>query len=120
MGTETGVIRAFPGAEIPEQPVVLEREWHSFCAHEQIALNEHSRTVRCTKCEKVFDPFSFLQNDVAKLQQAWQRHKEVRASLDDLIQRVEALKKEEARLKARIKTARPKAEPVIDVRNRGL
>jgi hypothetical protein len=50
----------------------------------------------------------------------WERHRQVRASLGDLIDRVEALKKEEARLKGRIKTAKAKVEPAIDVRNRAL
>jgi hypothetical protein len=113
-------IRAFPGAEIPEQTLSVEREPFGYCTHEKISLDEHSRTVRCVKCAKVFDPFDFLRNEVRRLQDAWDRHRDVRKKLSDGLDRVEALKKEEARLKGRIKTARAKAEPVINVRNREL
>lgn len=113
-------IRQFPGTEVPEQPLSVERRPFGFCHHEKITLSEHNRTVRCTACDQVFDPFNFLQNEVHRLQDAWERHRQVRTSLSELIDRVEALKKEEARLKGRIKTAKAKVEPAIDVRNRQL
>lgn len=116
----TDNIRQFPGAEVPEQTLSVEREPFGFCNHEKISLDEHSRTVRCAKCNKVFDPFDFLKNEVRRLQDAWERHRQVRQKLSEGLDRVEVLKKEEARLKGRIKTARAKAEPVIDVRNRAL
>ena len=112
-------VRAFPGAEIPEQSLSVERR-HAYCGHEKISLNEHERTIKCASCGKVFDPFHFLQTEVARLQDAWARHALVRNSLRELNDRVDALKKEEARLKSRIKTAKAKVEPVIDVRNRAL
>jgi len=117
---EESNIRQFPGAEVPEQTLSVTRRPFGFCAHEKITLDEHSRTVRCAACEKVFDPFNFLQNEVHRLQEAWEQHRQVRANLGDLIDRVEALKKEEARLKGRIKTAKAKVEPAINVRNREL
>lgn len=113
-------VRLFPGAEIPEQTLSVERKRLGFCSHEKITLDEHSRSVRCPACEQVFDPFDFLQKEVARIQQAWERHREVRVSLNELLDRVDALKKEEARLKGRIKTARAKAEPVINLRSREL
>ena len=113
-------IRQFPGAEIPDQTLSVEREPFGFCNHDKISLDGHARTVRCTKCDKVFDPFDFLKNEVRRLQDAWERHRDVRAKLTDMNDRVEALKKEEARLKGRIKAARAKVEPTIDVRNRNL
>jgi hypothetical protein len=113
-------IRQFPGAEVPEQPLSIERRPFGFCGHEKITLDEHRRVVKCTACDKVFDPFNFLQTEVHRLQDAWERHRQVRKSLTEHIDRVEALKKEEARLKGRIKTAKAKVEPVIDVRNRAL
>ncbi len=116
----TDNIRAFPGAEIPEQTLKVEREPYGFCTHDKITLDEHSRTVRCVKCNKVFDPFDFLKNEVRRLQVAWEDHRAVRQKVADGLERVEALKREEARLKGRIKTARAKTEPVIDVRNREL
>ena len=79
-----------------------------------------SRTVRCAACDQVFDPFDFLQKEVNRLQRAWEDHKHVQKSLNDLRDGVESLKKEEARLKARIRTAKAKVAPVIDLRNREL
>jgi len=113
-------IRQFPGAEIPEQTLSVEREPFGFCNHDKISLDSHARTVRCSKCDKVFDPFDFLKNEVRRLQDAWERHRDVRAKVTELNDRVETLKKEEARLKGRIKTARAKVEPSINVRNRNL
>lgn len=113
-------IRAFPGADIPEQTLSVEREPFGFCNHDKITMDEHSRTVRCAKCNKVFDPFDFLKNEVRRLQGAWDDYRQVRQKVSDGLERVEVLKREEARLKGRIKTARAKAEPVIDVRNRSL
>lgn len=111
-------VRRFPGAEIPEQTLFTERAPFNICRHDKITLDSHSRTVKCASCDKVFDPFHFLQNEVERIQNAWVRHKEVTASISELVGRVDALKKEEVRLKGRIKTAKAKAEPVIDLRNR--
>ena len=113
-------VHAFPGTEIPQQPLILEGNPFIYCKHEQITLDGHSRTVRCIKCEKVFDPFDFLQTEVARIQDAWRRHDEVKRVLALRLESVDSLKKEEARLKARIKTSKAKADPVIDIRNRGL
>ncbi len=116
----SSVIRAFPGSEIPEQSLTLESERFNFCDHGKIGLNEHDRSVKCAKCGKVFDPFHFLQTEVARLHHAWRQHAEVRQNLSELIERVEVLKKEEARFKSRIKTAKAKTEPVFSTRSREL
>ena len=119
MTTDTH-IRQFPGAEIPEQTLSVEKKYPSFCQHEKITLDDHSRTVRCVACAQVMDPFNFLLYEVSRLQDAWERNRQVRKDLSELIDRVEALKKEEARLKARIKTAKAKVEPAFSVRSREL
>ena len=64
-------IRQFPGTDIPEQTLSVEREPFGYCAHDKISLDEHQRTVRCAKCRKVFDPFDFLKNEVHRIQRAW-------------------------------------------------
>lgn len=119
MNIDTNV-RQFPGSEIPEQTLFVEKKYRSFCQHEKITLDPHSRTVRCVACDEVMDPFNFLSNEVCRLQDAWERYKHVRQVLSDLNDRVDALKKEEARLKARIKTAKAKIEPAFSVRSREL
>ena len=119
MTTDTN-IRQFPGAEIPEQTLSVERKYRGFCQHEKITLDEHSRTVRCVACSRVMDPFNFLLNEVNRLQDAWEQNRQVRKDTSERLERVEALKKEEARLKARIKTAKEKVEPAFSVRSREL
>lgn len=119
MTTDSNICQ-FPGAEIPEQTLSVEKKYRGFCQHEKITLDSHNRTVRCVACDQVFDPFNFLLNEVARLQDAWERNKMVRQDLSDLNDRVDALKKEEARLKARIKTAKAKIEPAFSVRSREL
>ena len=116
MSSPDSNIRKFPGNELPEQTLTATKNWHNFCEHKKISLDDHSRTVRCAACDQVFDPFDFLQKEVARLQRAWEDHKHVQKSLNDLRDGVE----EEARLKARIRTAKAKVAPVIDVRNREL
>ena len=120
MSSSESNIHKFPGAELPEQTLLVEQHRYNFCTHDKISLDDHSRTVRCASCDKVFDPFDFLQKEVIRLQRAWDDHKHVRQSLNDLRDGVEALKKEEARLKARIKTAKAKVAPVIFARSREL
>lgn len=120
MSTADSNIRKFPGTELPEQTLTASKNWHNFCEHKKISLDDHSRTVRCAACDQVFDPFDFLQKEVTRLQRAWEDHKHVQRSLNDLRDGVESLKKEEARLKARIRTAKAKVAPVIDMRNREL
>ncbi|GAO73336.1 hypothetical protein CSE6_036_47730 [Comamonas sp. E6] len=120
MSTPDSNIRKFPGTELPEQTLTAYKNWHNFCEHKKISLDDHSRTVRCAACDQVFDPFDFLQKEVTRLQRAWEDHKHVQKSLNDLRDGVESLKKEEARLKARIRTAKAKVAPVIDLRNREL
>jgi len=46
MTTGTNIHR-FPGAELPEQTLSVEKKYRSFCQHEKITLDDHSRTVRC-------------------------------------------------------------------------
>lgn len=113
-------IRAFPGAELPEQTLLVERKQFNFCEHNKISLDEHRRVVKCASCDKVYDPFDFLHKEAQRLEAAWRNYGQVRKELSELIDRVDNLKKEEARLKARIKTARVKVEPVVFTRNHDL
>ena len=114
-------IISFPGAEpLPENPITVEREGFKYCAHDRITLDEHSRTVRCTDCSKVFDPFSYLLSNALSIQRAWMTHKDVMRKAAEKNESVEALAKEEKRLKARVKTLKDKAEPSIDIKGKWL
>lgn len=113
-------IRTFPGADLPEQTLLIERKPYNFCSHDKISLDEHRRVVKCASCDQVFEPFDFLHKEAQRLEVAWRDHAHTRRVLNDLIDRVDNLKKEEARLKARIKTAKTKVEPVVFTRSRNL
>lgn len=113
-------VRAFPGTDIPEQTLLIERAPYNFCSHDKISLDEHRRVVKCAQCDKVYDPFEFLHKEAARLDVVWRDYAHTRRSLNELIERVDNLKKEEARLKARIKTAKTKVEPVVFTRSRDL
>ena len=120
MSEQATNVHAFPGSEVPEQKLVIARQHYTFCNHDKISLDEHRRVVKCAQCDKVYDPFDFLHKEAARLEMAWRDHAHTRRSLNELIDRVDNLKKEEARLKARIKTAKAKIEPVVFTRNRNL
>lgn len=113
-------VRTFPGAELPEQTLLVERQPYNFCEHDKISLDEHRRVVKCSSCDKVYDPFDFLHKEAHRLDAAWRNYAHTRKELNELIERVDNLKKEEARLKARIKTAKSKVEPVVFTRSRAL
>lgn len=120
MSEQATNVHAFPGSEVPEQKLLIERQHYNFCNHDKISLDEHRRVVKCAQCDKVYDPFDFLRKEAARLEMVWRDHAHTRRSLNELIDRVDNLKKEEARLKARIKTAKAKIEPVVFTRNRNL
>lgn len=120
MSEQATNVHAFPGSEVPEQKLLIERQHYNFCNHDKISLDEHRRVVKCAQCDKVYDPFDFLHKEAARMEIACRDHAHTRRSLNELIDRVDNLKKEEARLKARIKTAKAKIEPVVFTRNRNL
>lgn len=114
-------IVAFPGAEpLPENPITVERGPFKLCAHDRITLDEHSRTVRCTDCSKVFDPFDYLLSNAYSITRAWSSYRDVMRRVQEKTEAVEALAKEEKRLKSRIKLIKEKAEPSIDIKGRYL
>lgn len=117
----TEKIISFPGAEpLPENPLTVERGPLKFCNHDRITLDEHRRTVRCTDCDKVFDPFNYLLGNAQSITRAWSSYREVMRRAEEKQQSVELLAKEEKRLKARVKTLKDKVEPGIDIKGKWL
>lgn len=114
-------VKQFPGAEpLPANPVTLEVPPFGHCAHDLITLDGHNRTVRCTTCSKVLDPFNFLKDNAATLQVAWRNYRMVVEQVRQKNETVEILAKEEKRLKALIKRHKEKVEPAIDIKGRAL
>ena len=112
-------ITQFPGAgELPPCPLQIKRA-QGFCTHPEIRLDDHTRTVECVQCGATLDPFDFLRKNAITLQQAWISHSVLKQDVDRLVERVTALKKEEAKLKARIATAKKKVGGEVVIRVTG-
>ena len=117
-----GNIVALPGRqELPECTLTIEPSRAKYmCNHDRITLDELRRVVRCTACEQVFDPFSYLMSNAMTITRAWSDYRSVRQRQQEVQNTVEALAKEERRLKARVKTLKEKVEPGIDIKGRNL
>lgn len=116
-----GNVTQLPGTDaLPDNPVKIDRAPWSYCSHQAIRLNEHARSVNCVKCQAVLDPFEFLKYNALSLQSAWQRHDEVRRKIAELMARVDALSKEEKRLRATVKRLNEKSGETVLVRSKPL
>lgn len=114
------VIQAFKPAELPEQTITIDKQPQGkpmYCQHEALRIDAHERTVACSHCGQVLDPFNFLLTNAATLQRAWQDHGFVKRSLSEMQDRITELKKEEKRIKAQIKRSADKIT-VVDVRGK--
>lgn len=117
------VVHAFPTSELPENLLTIEPRPSGipyFCAHERISLSEHDRTVNCSKCGAVLDPFSFLMSNAKTLHMAWHNHREASRKVGELNERIAVLSKEEKRLRSQVKRLQDKAGSVIDVRGKSI
>jgi hypothetical protein len=114
---DTNVIVAFKPADVGEPPMTVKRADYNFCKHDRIETDDHSRTLICHGCGATLDAYDFVRKSAATIQQAWARHAHLSQLTSELVDRVDALKKEEQRLKSRIKTARDKM-PFVDTRGR--
>lgn len=115
---QTNVIVAFPQSDIPENPITVEPRPYEFCEHETIRIDTHARVVTCGKCKCVLDPFGYLLNNANNLQSAWQAHHEVYRRAREIGERVHELKKEEQRLKSRVKTLEQKTGDLISIKGK--
>lgn len=122
--TDDKVVRAFPGTDLPENPLQIEsrdKNAPMWCGHENVRLNEHDRLVICAKCSATLDPFNFLLKNAQTIQRAYESHRQVSKMVSDLNDRVSELKKEEGRIKSRIKRLNEKSgDVVLSVRDRLL
>lgn len=113
---DDNVIHAFPTSELPENlvqvaPKASHLPYH--CEHGAVRLDEHDRSVQCTKCGAMLDPFNFILKQAKTLQTAWDNYKYVRRELNEVTERITYLKKEEQRIKARIKRLQSKTDTIV-------
>ena len=113
--TPDNVVVAFKTADIGESPMTVKPSYN-YCKHDRIEADEHSRTLICHDCGATLDAFDFVRRSAATIQQAWSRYAHLQQQATELVGRVDALKKEEQRIKSRIKTARDKV-PTISTRS---
>jgi hypothetical protein len=112
---DSNVVVAFKPTDIGEPPMTVKRVDFNFCKHTRIEADDHTRTLICHECNATLDPYDFVRKSAITIQQAWQNHAFTQKQLAELVDRVTTLKKEEARIKGRIKTARDKL-PIISTR----
>ena len=112
-------VTAFPGIELPENPMQLVPRPPGYCDHSAIVIDEHNRVVTCadSKCGATLDPFNFLCSNATTLQRAWSNYAYVTRQVAEVTERVHALKKEEQRMRGMVKRLQEKAGSVINVRN---
>lgn len=113
---DDNVIRPFPTNELPENLVqIAPKPTHLpySCEHGSVRLDEHDRSVQCTKCGAMLDPFNFILRQARTLQSAWDNYKYVRRELSEVTDRVTYLKKEEQRIKARLKRLQTKTDTLV-------
>lgn len=116
MSSEDKVI-AFPNStEVPECTLTIERPPINLCRHERITLDTHTRLIRCTSCSQVFDPFSYMMSNATTITRAWADYESMKRRILEKENSIEALAKEEKRLKSRVKTLKDKVEPGIEIR----
>jgi hypothetical protein len=112
-------VTAFPGADgLPENPLQVAPRHLGFCNHPSVILDEHDRTVRCAepKCGATLDAFDFLRSNARTIERAWASYRTVSREAEEVANRVHALKKEEARLRAQVKRLQDKTGSVLVVR----
>lgn len=115
-------VTKFPGATVlPDNPMEMAPRHPGWCSHEQVILDEHTRTVTCSnpKCGAVLDPFNFLANNGNTIQRAWSAYEHAMQQANEVANRVSVLKKEEQRLRAMVKRLQEKV-PVLNTRGREL
>jgi len=110
---DNGNLIAFPSREIPENPVTLEsKDLHAHnCQHERITIHELERTLMCTDCGSVLDPFDYLRGHAVALRRGWERYQSVVAREREIRENLVRLEKEQKRLKAQVSRLRINAAP---------
>src|SRR3569832_532727 len=110
------VIRQFPGVELPDNPMAIAQRKPGFCQHDKIVLAEHMRTVTYAQNRATHETKDKQHNNARTIQIAWQHHHGVMQKVREIGDRVDALKREEQRLRAIVKRLQEKSGAVLDVR----
>lgn len=114
------VIHAFKAPEdIPPCPMDVKSSSPVYhCSHPSLEIDTHERSIRCTKCGAMLDPFDYLAKNGLSIQEAWRNHDLMRRRIREMHESIERLTKEEKRLKAAIRRAKEKMPVQLDVRGK--
>lgn len=118
--SDENVLRPFKSADLPEQTLIVEKPpagKKMYCQHVGLRIDPHERSIACSECGQVLDPFEFLLTNAVTVNRAWQDHAYVKRELGEMQERISVLKKEEKRLKSQIGRHKDKIVSV-DVRGK--
>lgn len=101
-----------PDADEPENPLKLVERRTFFCAHESVQIDSHSRSIACTKCGANIDPFDFLEKSAKTIERAWSSYKYAKNAEEEVIKRVDLLKKQEKNLRAQVQRLQGKVPKI--------
>lgn len=117
--SDDNIVMPFPKKpEAPENLLTISDERYSYCSHDKISLEAHTREVRCAnpKCGKVFDAFDYLLMNAQHLRSAWANYAQMQRIDKELNQSIANLKAEEKRLRALLKRLNAKNTDTISTR----
>lgn len=115
----TADVTPFPGSgELPENLLQVEPRQPGYCSHDTLRVNLHARTIACSHCGAVLDAFDYVAQNAQHMARAWQMHDNVKHQVDELQNRLTALKAEEKRLRDRVKRLKEKEDGVVVVKRR--
>lgn len=117
------VVHAFPGSDLPENPLQIEPRNSALpyhCEHGSVRLNEHDRAIHCAKCGAALDPFNFVLSNARTIQRAWDSYRAASKIIAELNDRIGTLKKEEKRLRAQVKRLSDKSGEILEIKGKYL
>lgn len=82
---------------------------YKICSHKKLLLDQKIRMMECSECQKLMDPFDFLWGVACERESFEYRIDELQKQIKFRCERITELKKEEQRIKQRLKRAA--AEP---------
>ena len=77
-----------------------------YCRHRHSEMDSLERTVTCTDCGATLDPFDWMERTLDENARYWREQSELKKEIGSLHKKVEELKDEEKRVKARLRNAR--------------
>lgn len=91
-----------------ETTIEIPRKDYFGCKHPVVELDDDAKMLKCQKCDKYISAFEFIRKHVVDLAFLFKRIAEAERQLHLKFEQVEAAKKNENRIKARIRRLKSK------------